>query len=149
MKLDPASTLIRYASVISMEALSYATPNVNCRCATRPRTRARHPARRSVFNEGGPQRPCRTGKALLRTITSLIQGFDGRALCSAAKPTADHELRAAVKINDAIADGHFQLGRALLRAGSEAEGKQELKRAQVLNEKRRAGEAERFLRKLP
>ena len=59
------------------------------------------------------------------------------------------ELRAAVKINDAIADGHFQLGRAVLRQGSQAEGKQELRRAETLNEKRRAGEAERFRKKLP
>jgi hypothetical protein len=63
--------------------------------------------------------------------------------------TGVEELRAAVQLDDNIADGHFQLGRALIKTGAASEGKQELERARVLNEKRRAGEAERFKKKLP
>ena len=39
------------------------------------------------------------------------------------------------------ADGHFQLGRALIQAGEKEEGMRELERARVLNNKKRASEA--------
>ena len=54
------------------------------------------------------------------------------------------ELQAAVKLDEQIADGHFQLGRALIQAGRREEGKRELERARTLNEAKRTAEAERF-----
>jgi len=54
------------------------------------------------------------------------------------------ELRAAVKIDDSIADGHFQLGRALMQAGEKQEGNRELNRARELHEAKRKAESERF-----
>jgi Flp pilus assembly protein TadD len=50
------------------------------------------------------------------------------------------ELRGAVRLNDSIADGHFQLGRALMQAGEREEGKRELDRARDLKEAKRAVE---------
>jgi hypothetical protein len=58
------------------------------------------------------------------------------------------ELKAAVSLDEAIADGHFQLGRALIKAGRTEEGKIALQRAQALHDQQRKKEAERF-RKLP
>jgi superkiller protein 3 len=74
----------------------------------------------------------------------------GRALTSTGNiDRGIEELRAAVRLDDTIADGHFQLGRALIRSGVDVEGKQELEKARTLNEKRRAGEAERLRKKFP
>jgi tetratricopeptide (TPR) repeat protein len=50
------------------------------------------------------------------------------------------ELRAAVKIDDTIADGHFQLGRALQKAGMKEEARRELDRARVLHDAKRQSE---------
>jgi hypothetical protein len=58
------------------------------------------------------------------------------------------ELRAAVRLNDSIADGHFQLGRALVQAGQRDEGRRELERARDLNNSKRESEGIR-LRQLP
>jgi Flp pilus assembly protein TadD len=54
-----------------------------------------------------------------------------------------------VLLNDSIADGHYQLGRALMRAGEKEEAKRELEKARELQQQRRSAEAERFLKKLP
>jgi hypothetical protein len=56
-------------------------------------------------------------------------------------------LRAAVKLADSIADGHFQLGRALIQEGEKEEGKHELDRARDLQNAKRNAEAERFRKK--
>jgi Flp pilus assembly protein TadD len=55
---------------------------------------------------------------------------------------AVQELRAAVSLDDSIADGHLQLGRALIQSGETAEGKRELGRARELHDARRRIEQE-------
>ena len=87
-------------------------------------------------------------ESALAPLTALEQ--KGRALVQQGNVSLGiDELRAAVLLDDRIADGHFQLGRALMRAGAKDEGKRELERARELQEKRRSAEGERFRKKLP
>lgn len=54
------------------------------------------------------------------------------------------ELRRATEIRDTIADGHFQLGRALQQAGKRDEAKQSFDRARALQNEKREREGARF-----
>ncbi|HYE14891.1 MAG TPA: hypothetical protein VD968_10665, partial [Pyrinomonadaceae bacterium] len=65
----------------------------------------------------------------------------GRALAQVGElERAAGELREAVRLDDSIADGHFQLGRLLLRMGRKDEGERELERAKQLHNEKRASE---------
>lgn len=65
----------------------------------------------------------------------------GRALLAVNKPErAISELRRATQINERIADGHFQLARALQQIGQRDEAKQSFDRARALQNQKRERE---------
>lgn len=155
LELDPESTLIRYGLGYLYWKL-YRYEEAERELTEVLRRDSKDP--RAAFTLGDlylTQGDAKRALPLLETAAAAYPDeFDtrhalGRALVLAGNAKRGiEELQAAVNLDGTIADGHFQLGRALIRAGSEAEGKQELEKARTLNEKRRAGEAER-LRKLP